>query len=104
MVKCDASFVVKFERDTVDDSVLKFLIKSPATDYPDSQTSAPRTEFLLNKPLQSPCLACTHSRLSITRVFKMIRGQTLEDYRPNEILVPSVLKKPCSGYLPLISC
>ncbi|OWZ22850.1 LOW QUALITY PROTEIN: hypothetical protein PHMEG_0002369 [Phytophthora megakarya] len=82
---------------TLDKCMRKFGVKSPATDYPASRTGASGTEFLLNKPAPCPSLH-GHQALHYPPFVEMIRGQTVEDYRPNKNLVPSVLKKLCSGY------
>ncbi|OWZ05952.1 hypothetical protein PHMEG_00021866 [Phytophthora megakarya] len=74
---------------TLDTCMREFGIKPPATDYPASRTGASGTEFLLNKPLQRDM-----SELAQTA------GSTLSARRlpEKENLVPSVLKKLCSGY------
>ncbi|OWZ06186.1 LOW QUALITY PROTEIN: hypothetical protein PHMEG_00021592 [Phytophthora megakarya] len=86
---------------TLDKCMREFGIKPPATDYPISRTGASGTEFLLNKPLQRAISELARTSGSTLSTFvEMIRGQTVEDYRPNKNLIAEegvevrLLKKP----------
>ncbi|OWZ17029.1 LOW QUALITY PROTEIN: hypothetical protein PHMEG_0009097 [Phytophthora megakarya] len=81
---------------TLDKCMRNFGIKPPATDYPVSRFW---NGLFINKPLQRAMSKLARTSGSTLSTFvEMIRGQTIEDYRPNKNLVSSVLKKLCSGY------
>ncbi|KAE9315193.1 hypothetical protein PR003_g19053 [Phytophthora rubi] len=55
--------------------------------------------FSLNKPLQAAMSEYIRRvRPSLPAFVELVRGQTVDDYRPNKAQLPEVLRRQCEGY------
>lgn len=53
----------------------------------------------LNKALQAVLSEFVRrTRISLPNFVELMRGQTADDYRPNKLMLPDVLRSTCSGY------
>ncbi|OWZ14913.1 Secreted protein [Phytophthora megakarya] len=77
----------------------KYGIDLPASNFHISRESGDDRENLLNSPMQHALSELARrTGASLPAFVEMVRGQTLDDYRPNNNLVSSVLKKLYKGY------
>ncbi|OWZ08269.1 Secreted protein [Phytophthora megakarya] len=80
-------------------AISELNVTLPIIGYCTSETIADGAKFLLNTPSQHALSEYVrHSGISLQDFMELFRYQTMEDYRPNKNLIPSVLDKVCKGY------
>ncbi|OWZ06698.1 hypothetical protein PHMEG_00021017 [Phytophthora megakarya] len=84
---------------TLEKAMSELNVALPISGYPTLETLPDRVKFLLNTPLQH-ALSDYVSRSGFFPQFfvELVRCHTIEGYRPNKTLIPSVLDKACKDY------
>ncbi|OWZ10180.1 LOW QUALITY PROTEIN: hypothetical protein PHMEG_00017011 [Phytophthora megakarya] len=71
----------------------------PKDTYPVSRKRSGATGFLLNQPLQNASSEfMRRTNPSLPSFVELIRGQTVDDYRPNKLMSSAVIETVCAGY------
>ncbi|KAG6594274.1 Secreted protein [Phytophthora cinnamomi] len=86
-------------RATLAQAMAKLRVPLPPDNYPLSRPGVAGPEFLLDTPLRKALSEyARRSGASLPTFVEMVRGQRVNDYRPNKSLVPVVLNEVRRGY------
>ncbi|OWZ20981.1 hypothetical protein PHMEG_0004528 [Phytophthora megakarya] len=74
-------------------------LQSVGLRLPDSQPAEFDSISTINKPLQTVLSEYVRrTRIPLPAFVELLRGQTSEDFRPNQNMIPDVLVRVCHGY------